>query len=166
MRTILIALLLPACAAAQSTDTTTLSVVVASAATISLDSSATTLTAGSTWGDYTGTTSGSIRMRTSKTGGAGSVTVEITSAWATGGPSLAAGDLTYTCTVAEASEATACSGSVAASDSTATTVLSMGADGQTADADDTFSVEWSLENRPSYSTGTYSATATFTVSAT
>ena len=86
MRTLLIALLLPACAAAQSTATTTLSVTVASAATISLGTSATALTASTTWGDYTGTTTGTVRMRTSKTGGSGSVTVEITSAFASGGP--------------------------------------------------------------------------------
>ena len=164
MRTLLFALLLPACAAAQSTATTTLSVTVASAATISLDASATTLTASTTWGDYTGTTSGTVRMRTSRTGGSGSVTVEITSAWAAGGPDV--DDLTYTCSVAETSDATACSGSVTASDSSGTSVLSMGADGHTADSGDSFSVEWSLKNLPSYSPGSYSATATFTVSAT
>ena len=164
MRTLLIALLLPACAAAQSTATTTLSVTVASAATISLGSSSTALTASTTWGDYTGTTSGAVRMRTSKTGGSGSVTVEITSAFASGGPGV--DDLTYTCSVDEDSEATACSGSVTASDSSGTTVLSMGADGHSADTGDTFSVEWSLKNLPSYTPGSYSATATFTVSAT
>ena len=164
MRTLLIALLLPACAAAQSTATTSLSVTVASAATISINTPATTLTAGSTWGDYTGTTTGTVRMRTSKTGGSGSVTVEITSAFASGGPPVS--DLTYTCSVAETSEATACSGSVTASDSSGTSVLSMGTDGHTADSGDTFSVDWSLKNLPSYTPGAYSATATFTVSAT
>ena len=164
MRTLLIALLLLACAAAQSTATTTLSVIVTSAATISLGSSSTALTSGTTCGDYTGTTTGRVRMRTSKTGGSGSVTVEITSVWASGGPSVS--DLTYTCSVAETSDPTACSGSVTASDSSGTTVLPMGADGNTADSGDTFSVDWSLRNRPSYTPGAYSATATFTVSAT
>ena len=163
-RTLLIALLLPVCAAAQTTATTTLSVTVATAATISIDNSSTALTSSTTWGDYTGTTTGSVQMRTSKTGGSGSVTVQITSAFASGGPSVS--DLTYTCTVAENSDATACSGSVSASATSGTSVLSMGADGHTADSGDSFSVEWTLDNLPSYTPGTYSATATFTVSAT
>ena len=112
MRTLLIALLVPACGAAQSTATATLSVTVASATTISLGASSTALTASTTWGDYTGTTTGTVRMRISKTGGSGSVTVEITSAWASGRPDV--DDLTYTSSVNEDSEATACSGSVAA----------------------------------------------------
>ena len=164
MRTLLIALLLPACAAAQSTATTTLSVTVATAGTISIGNSSTALTASTTWGDYTGTTSGTVRMRTSKTGGSGSVTVEITTGFASGGPDV--DNLTYTCSVDEDSEATACSGTVSASDTAGTSVLSMGTDGHTADTGDSFSVEWSLENLPSYTPGSYSATATFTVSAT
>ena len=164
MRTLLIALLLPVCAAAQSTATTTLSVTVTSAATISIGNSSTALTASSTWGDYTGTTTGTVLMRTSSSGGSGSVTVEITSAFASGGPPVS--DLTYTCSVDEDSEATACSGPVTASDSSGTSVLSMGADGHTADSGDTFSVDWNLKNLPSYTPGSYSATATFTVSAT
>ena len=163
-RTLLIALLLPVCAAAQSTATTSLSVTVATAATISIGTPTTTLTATSTWGDYTGTTTGTVRMRTSKTGGSGSVTVEITSGFASGGPGVS--NLTYTCSVAETSEATACSGSVTASDLSGTSVLTMGTDGHTADTGDTFSVDWSLANLPSYTPGSYSATATFTVSAT
>lgn len=164
MRTLLIALLLPVCAAAQTTATTSLSVTVSSAATISISTATTTLTAATTWGDYTGTTTGTVRMRTSKTGGSGSVTVQITTAFAAGGPAMS--NLSYTCTVAETSEATACSGSVDASATAGTSVLTMGTDGQTADAGDSFSVNWSLDNLPSYTEGSYSATATFTVSAT
>ena len=116
-RTLLIALLLPVCAAAQTTGTTSLSVTVASAATISIGTATTTLTAATTWGDYTGTTNGTVRMRTSKSGGSGSVTVQITTAFASGGPGTS--NLSYTCSVAESSEATACSGTVSASGTSA-----------------------------------------------
>ncbi len=112
-------------------------------------------------------------MRTTKTGGSGTITVKITTDFSgTGGPSVGtpptAGDaLTYSCT--SAASGTPCTGSAnAASTSAATTVVTFGADAHStggASASDAGSVTWSLTNDPVYKTGTYTATATFTISA-
>ena len=103
------------------------------------------LTASTSWDDYTGTTNGTVRRRTSKNGRSGSVTVEITSAFLSSGPDVS--NLSYTCSVAEMSDATGCSGSVTASDASMPT---MGTDGYTADS---FSVVQRLQNLPSYTLG-------------
>ena len=95
---------------------------------------------GSNFNLFTGTTGLTYFVRTTTTGGGGSITLKVTSDFSpTGGPSvaspLAPGDaLTYTCTVA-------------------------GTGGSTA------SVGWSLANDPNYKTGTYNSTVTFTISA-
>jgi hypothetical protein len=74
-----------------------------------------------------------------------------------------AGDsLTYTCTVA--APGTACSGSQTASTTASTPVASFGADAHA--TGNAGSVAWSLTNDPLYPTGSYSATVTFTISAT
>ena len=86
-----------------------------------------------------------------------------------GGPSVAspptAGDtLTYTCTVS--APGSACSGSQTASTTVATPVATFGADAHSAAAGNSASVDWTLTNDPVYKAGTYSATVTFTISAT
>jgi hypothetical protein len=75
--------------------------------------------------------------------------------------------MTYTCT-ATASSATACTGPLNASSSAATSVATMGVDAHSAagaSASDTGTVVWTLPNDPLYKTGTYTATALFTISA-
>ena len=153
------------------TGTTTLSVVVGPEAAISINTGITNLTtSGSTFGNaFTGTTNFSYKVRTTKSGGNGNITLEVTSDFGpSGGPSVAAppnaGDaLNYTCSLAGVG--TACSGSTAASTSAATNVASFGADAKSATAGDSGSVGWSLTNDPAYATGTYTATVTFTISA-
>ena len=152
------------------TGTTTLSVAVAAEAAIAINTSTTNLTTtGTTFADFTGSTNFTYKLRTSAASGTGSVVLQITSDFnGTGGPKVAtpptSGDaLTYTCTVASG---TACSSAQTASTSATTSVASFGADAHSAKAGDSGSVSWTLTNDPVYKTGTYTATATFTISAT
>jgi hypothetical protein len=150
---------------------TSLSVSVAAEASILIDTATTTLQ--STTGlfaDYKGTTNFTYKIRTTQSGGAGAVNVKITSDFTgTGvGPSVAnpptAGDaLTYSCAVA--SPATSCTGPVTALTTGTTNVAIFGADARSAKLGNTGSVDWTLTNDPVYQTGTYTATATFTISA-
>jgi len=151
--------------------TTTLSVNVAAEASISIGTSTTTLSSTpGLFADYTGTTNFTYKIRTTLSGGTGTVNVQITSDFAcAGGPCVAsppsAGDaLTYNCTVA--SPGTACSGPVTALTTGTTSVATFGADARSAKAGNSGSVAWTLTNDPAYKTGPYSATATFTISAT
>ena len=163
--TLLVALSMAVSARAQSSGTTTLSVTVAAAAQITVSTSNTSLTSsGTVFQPYTGTTTFSYKIRTSKSGGSGSVTVRITSEFSpTTGPD-ADDDLSFTCGGTGAG--TKCSGSQDASTSTAKNAISFGADAHSANSGDTGTLSWSLQNQPQYETGSYSATATFTISAT
>jgi hypothetical protein len=164
----------PALAQFAATGTTTLSVTIAAESAISVTSSTTTLSetagAGIFGSPFTGTTNFSYKVRSMKVGGGGSITVKITTDFAAGGPSVAsppvpADQVTYTCTTA--SSATPCTGSVNASTSTATNVATFATDAHsTVGGSDAGSVSWTVPNDPIYKTGTYSATATFTISAT
>jgi hypothetical protein len=169
------ALLAVAGAQAQSfntTGTTTVSVSVVAEAALSIGTATTTIanTPGTFSSPYTGTTALTYKIRTTKTGGAGSITLKVTTDFApAGGPSVGtpptAGDaLTYTCTVS--SPGTACSGSQTSSTSAATSVATFGANASSASAGNSGSVAWSLTNDPLYATGSYNATVTFTISAT
>ena len=73
-------------------------------------------------------------------------------------------DLSYTC--AGSAAGTGCSGSIAASESAGTDVRTFGADAHSADAGDSASVNWTLLNKPTHKTGSYTATVTLTISAT
>jgi len=156
---------------AQNTGTTTLSVVVGPEAALTVTTGTTSLTTASTAfaNPYTGTTSLTYQIRTTKTTGSGTVTVKITSDFAgTGGPSVgtppSAGDaLTYTCTVS--TPGTACTGSQTASTTAATSLATFGAGANSTKAGNTASTSWSLTDDPVYATGTYTATATYTISA-
>src|SRR6185312_795197 len=158
-----------------ATGTTSLSVAVAAESAISITTPTTSLSEASGAGlfgsPYTGTTNFSYKVRSTKVGGGGSITVKITADFAAGGPSVATpptGDaMTYGCT-ATASSATACTGPVTASTSSATTVATFATDAHSASgvgSSDSGSVTWTLPNDPVYKTGTYTATATFTISA-
>jgi hypothetical protein len=151
--------------------TTTLSVNVAAEASIAIVTATTPLTSATgLFADYTGTTSFTYKIRTTQTTGTGVVNVKITSDFAgAGGPSVAspptAGDtLTYACTVAL--PGTACTGPITALTTATTNVATFGADARSAKAGNSGSVVWTLTNDPQYKTGAYSATATFTISAT
>jgi hypothetical protein len=154
------------------TGTTTLSVVVGPEAALTVTTGTTNMTdTGGVFGtDFTGTTSLTYKIRTTKTGGTGSITLKVTTDFAgTGGPSVTTppttGDtLAYTATVA--APGTAATGSVTALTSAATSVGTFGAGNSSAKAGNAASVAWDLTNDPIYATGTYTATVTFTISAT
>jgi hypothetical protein len=157
---------------AQATGTTSLSVVVGAEASLTVTTGTTSLTTASTaFGNpYTGTTSLTYMIRTKQTGGNGTVTAKITTDFAGvgAGPSVATppsvGDaLTYTCTVS--SPGTACSGTLTASTTAATSVATFGAGANSTKAGNAASVAWSLTDDPAYATGTFAATTTFTISA-
>ena len=162
-----------ACAFAQfnTSGTANVSVTVAAEAAISIGSSSTSLTSsGTLFSNYAGSTNFTYKIRTTQTTGSGNIQLQITTDFnGTGGPKVATpptvGDtLTYTCTVA--SPATACSSSQTASTTSQTSVATFGADAHSAQAGNSGSVSWTLTNDPQYKTGSYTATATFTISAT
>ena len=153
---------------ATGTGTTQLSVSVLPEASLTVDTATTSLTSAvTTFGNFTGATNFTYKIRTAQVGGSGSVKVQITSDFApTGGPSVgspATGDaLSYSCTIS--APGTACAGSVNASTTTQTSVGTFGANARSAKAGNSGSVSWSLPDDPQYNTGSYSATATFTLS--
>lgn len=168
---IAIVLFVAPCAFAQTgtTETSTVSVTVAAEAAITVPSNATLTSVGTNFANYTGTTSFLYLIRTTKTGGTGSITLKVTSDFAgTGGPSVGTppttGDaLTYVPTVS--SPGTAATGPLTASTSTATSVGTFGAGANSVKAGNSASVAWTLTNDPVYATGTYTATITWTISA-
>src|SRR5882757_1029033 len=112
---------------AQTTGTSTLSLNIPAEASITITTPTTNLTAASAFAPYTGTTGFSFSIRTSVSGGTGSIQLKITSDFTpSGGPSVG-------------------------------TPPTAGASG---------TVSWSLTNDTIYKSGSYNATATFTISAT
>jgi len=153
-------------------NTTQVTVAVGAEASITITTGTTTLSlSGGPFSSFTGSTAFSYKIRTSESGGSGSLTVVFGSDLTSGGNTISVGNLTYTCTdVAPASgttlPATCGSSSTTASKSAATGVAGFGTAGHSADAGTSGnSVNWTLVNNPSYKTGSYSATATFTISA-
>jgi hypothetical protein len=155
-----------------TTGTTTVSVAISPEAALQINTGTSTLTASGTNfnSNYTGTTSLTYKVRTTKVGGSGTISLKVTTDFGpAGGPSVAtpptAGDtLAYTCTVT--SPGTGCSGSQTSSTTASTSVATFGTDAKSASAGNGGSVSWTLTNDPQYSTGTYTATVTFTISAT
>jgi hypothetical protein len=158
-----------------ATGNTNVTVIVAPESAISVTTPTTNLTEATGVGifgaPYTGTTNFSYKVRSQLSGGGGSITVRITGDFAAGGPSVATpptGDaMTYTCTTA--ASATPCTGSITSSTTVATAVASFATNAHSAagvGSSDAGTVIWSLPNDPVYKTGSYSATATFTISAT
>src|SRR5690348_7120175 len=143
-------------------DDSTLGVTVGPEATFTAVSATTSLTkANTTFGNYGGTTSFTYKIRTTQSGGTGSITVLVTT-FGTGGPAVA--DLSFTCTAP--SSGTPCSTSTGANTDTAQSVVSFGQDAHSSNSGDSGTAVWSLIDRPQIKTGDYSSTATFTISAT
>jgi len=151
--------------------TTAVSLTIGPEASIQVDTATTNLApSGGTFSDFVGTTNYTYKIRTSQSGGSGSITLKITSDFGnSGGPSVAnpvsASDaLQYSCTAV--APATGCSSEQTASTTSDTAVASFGADQRSAKAGTSGnSVNWKLNNNPEYKTGTSTATATFTISA-
>ena len=155
-----------------ATGTSNLSVSVGAEAAIVV-STTPAFTSTGIFGNYTSTTPLTYYVRTLT---AGTITVEITTDFSTGGPgggpSVATppttGDsLTYTCTAAApvTGSATACATAQTASTTTATNVVTFGATTQSANAGNSSSTSWTLTNDPAYKAGSYTAIATYTISA-
>jgi hypothetical protein len=151
----------PASAQVTRTGSTNVTANVAADASIAV-SSPTTLTQGAgAFATFTGSTTVTFSIRTSKVGGSGSIVLQAAEFSPAGGPTVAAGNLTYTCSGAP-SVGSACAGTQTASVSSTTPVLSgVGTD---AKANGTgLTVNWTLANSPLFSTGSYSSTVTFTL---
>jgi hypothetical protein len=155
-----------------STGTTTVSVTVSAEAALNITTSSTSLAStGTNFANYTGSTGLTYYVRTTQSGGSGSITLKVTSDFSpANGPSVttppSTGDkLAYTCTLSGVG--TACTGSVTSSTSTSTSVATFGAGAHTVTfpGGDTATTAWTLTNDPKYYTGSYSATVTFTISA-
>jgi hypothetical protein len=140
----------------------TVGVTVGPEATFTAVDASTALTkADTTFLGFGGTTNFTYKIRTSQTTGAGAITI-LVSTFGTGGPAVS--DLAYTCT--SPTSGTPCSSSTAASTSVASSVVAFGADAHSADGGDSGTAVWTLADRTGIKTGSYSSTATFTISAT
>ena len=151
------------------TAATTLSVVVGNEASIQIDTSTTSLTnvTGNAFGTYTGTTSFDYKIRTAKTDTTAAVTLTLNQVLTSGTDTIAMNNLGYTCTDVAPASGTNCASSVTPSTSTGTAVATFGGDSHSANAGTTGNtLSWTLTNLPSYETGTYTAIATLTISAT
>jgi hypothetical protein len=132
-----------------------------------------TLSAGaSPFAPFTGNLAVSYRVRTtpSGTGSTGTITVQVSSDFSpAGGPSAAAGSLTYTC--GSASIGTACSGTQTSSTTTQTPVATLPASACTGGGGScsgsnpaSVAVSFSLTDSPAYPTGSYSASVIVRIS--
>lgn len=154
-----------------SNGTTSVNVSIAAEAAIRIDTGSTALSTSGVGftSDYTGATNFTYKIRTQKSGGTGTITLKVTADFPSGGPSVASpptpGDtLQYTCAVT--SPGAACSGSQTASTTASTPLATFGADAKSVKAGTGGnSVNWTLTNDPAYSTGSYAATVTLTISA-
>jgi len=159
-----------------ASDTATLSVTVGNEATIVVDpgSKTTTFTTSTAFTDYTATTNYHFQVRTTQGTGSGYISLAVTTDFSpAGGPSAYApvnGDtLKVTASTASAGSAVVPANQVNA---TAQNIVTFGANahgglpGAVGTNGATGQVSWNLTNDPAYQTGTYTATATFTISAT
>jgi hypothetical protein len=155
-----------------TTVTNNLTVAPVAEAALTIGGSATLLTSsGTNFSDYTGTTPFTYFIRTTKSGGTGTINLKVTTDFSTGtggapsvaSPPDASDTLKYTPTVS--SPGTAASAGQTASTSTTTPVATFGTDAHSVKAGNSASVAWDLSNDPLYPTGSYTATVTFTISA-
>jgi hypothetical protein len=170
-------LLLTGVAQAQNTVTQTLSAtIVPLGGLFSVPSSLPLTNTGANFNAFTGTITLSYRARTTQGAGQGTITVKATSDFTpSGGPSVAhppsSGDsFTYVCS--GATLGASCSGSQTVSTTAATNVVSIGATSCTGGGapcstanPNTANVTFTLTDDPAYQTGAYSATLTWTISA-
>ena len=172
-------ILVPVSSLAQSTATTTQTLnatVVPLGGLVTLTSSLPLSKATSSSGSFTGSMSISYRARTTQGSGQGAITLKATSDFTpSGGPSItqpptAMDTFKYVCS--GATLGTACSGLQTISTSAATNVVTIGASTCTgggapcSSADPNMTtVTFILTDDPKYKTGSYSATLTWTISA-
>ena len=157
---------LPAVATAQvvrGTANTSVTANVGADASIAVSSPTTLTPSGGAFSAFTGSTVVTFYVRTTRTGGSGSIVLQAAEFSPAGGPTVSGGSLTYTCTGAPA-VGSACAGTQTASTSATTPIVSgIGANARAQAAGTT--VNWSVTNSPFYSTGTYASSVTFTLAA-
>ena len=152
-----------------NTATATLSVAVGQEAAIAVNSTS-PFVSGGIFQPYTATTSLTYWIRTSSGGSGGTISLQVTSDFSgSGGPSVTnpvtAGDaLTYLNTVS--APGTPVSGPLTASTGASTGVATFPSDVQSTKSGNSASTAWTLTNDPAYKAGSYSATVTYTISAT
>jgi len=163
--------------AATLTTTQTLKAVISPLGGLfSFPNSVTLTKTGTAFNNFTGSLSIQYRERTTQSTGGGTITVKATADFTpANGPSIAspphAGDaLTYTCSAATLG--TNCSGPLTVSTAASTNVVTFsasectGGGGSCSTANpNTVTVNFTLTDDPKYKTGSYSATLTFTISA-
>lgn len=170
-------LLLPICSFAQNTVTQTLDATIVPLGGLVTQAAPLRLTkTESTFNSFAGTITLSYRARTREGTGQGSITVKATSDFMPlGGPSITnppnPGD-TFTYICSGATLGTPCSGVHSVSTTAATSIAAIGASACTgggapcSSADpNTVNITFILPDDPKYKTGSYSATLTFTISA-
>jgi hypothetical protein len=170
-RAILVFALPSFAAAATGTATQTLSAQVNAIGKLSVPAASTVTSAGTTFAGYTGSLTVSYKARTTAATGSGSLTVTASADFSpAGGPSIASGQLTYTCSAATLGAA--CVGTQTASTASQTNIATIGSSACTGGGGscstvnpNTVLASLSLSNNPTYKTGTYSATLIFTISA-
>jgi hypothetical protein len=164
------ATLLAVAAFAQVTDTKTanVSITVGAEATLTAASDVSLTTSGTTFQDYTGSSTFTYKVRTTQSGGTGTVTMKFTSdfAGASNASVVKSGDeLKYTVSTAGVGTSTASSATIV-SKTADTPALSFGADTHSSKAGDVATVSWTLPNDPIYTTGTITgAVVQYTISA-
>lgn len=155
-----------------ATVTQTLNAQLAATGKVSVPVSISLTATGAAFSPYTGSLTVNYRVRSTTTGIGGSITVQSTAEFApSGGPTVASGVLAYTCS--GATLGTGCSGTAAMSLVSATNVLTIpasactGGGGSCSSANpNTVTTNFSLVDDPTYKTGSYSASITFTISST
>jgi hypothetical protein len=163
--------------AATLTTTQTLKAVISPLGNLfSFPNSVTLTKTGTAFNNFTGSLTIDYRARTTQSTGGGTITVEATSDFTpANGPSIASppstGDaLTYTCSAATLG--TNCSGPLTVSTAASTNVVTFSATECTGGggscssiSPNTMTLNFTLTDDPKYKTGSYSATLTFTISA-
>jgi len=170
-------LLVPTCCRAQNTTTQSLQADIVPLGALFTQSTPVTLTKSNTnFNSFVGTLTLSYRARTSQWWGQGAITLKATTDFApAGGPSIAnppsQGD-TFTYTCGGATLGASCSGTQTVSTTAATNVVTIGASACTGGGapcssanPNTANVSFTLTDDPNYKTGSYSATLTWTISA-
>jgi hypothetical protein len=154
----------PSVFAVTDTATTTLGVTVAPEASITVNTNPTLAKGTTEFESYTGDTTITYLVRTTASGGNGTITALVTTEFAAGSH-ITTADLSHV--VSGSGVGTENTSSTTASASAATNIITaMGADAHSADGGDSATISWTLVDRPAYSTGTYSTVVTLTISAT
>jgi hypothetical protein len=164
-----LASLLPEASAATATATQTATANLGAIGKISVVQSSILLTHTGIFADFTGSVTVQFELRTSLSTGSSSLTVKAGSDFSpVTGPSIAKGDLTYTC--GGATFGSPCSGTQTLSTSSQTSVVTVGSGactgtGCAGSSPDSATVNLKLVDSPTFKTGTYSTNLTFSISA-